>query len=205
MPPFLRSLFFVGSETRRSTSRDFIKLPLLSTIAHLMASSWQWYAKNMTQQKSYFNSTLGLYVSPNATYGLQEALGTGAYGDSDIYVPDPFGGYTTISILNYPNDTGEQAPTEFVFFDTGCSQSDCITACAEPNFTTIFPLDGHGLQILHNCNLLPNVAIWETQGDNSKDGITAIESVFSLDTNHTSTAIQYINTLLGKSIMSQSY
>ena len=154
----------------------------------------------MSMDHPDYYSTSNVYVSPNATYGLQEALGTGS---SDATLPGPFGGYTTI--FNYLNHaTSEQSSTSIIFFDAACPQNDCVTACTGANFASSFQLNGNGLQILHNCNLLPIVAIGETQGNQSNDDLTAIETVFTLDINVTSTAIQYINTLLGKSLMSRS-
>lgn len=149
-----------------------------------MSQQWLWEVVSVPQQEPYYNYS---NVSPNATYGLQEAL---SIGDGT-----PFSGYTLISEYldtnrSYPYDDQD----DFVLFNDTCPQSGCMNTC-EGDFATMFM--NNGLQTLHNCNLLPNLAIRYPED-------AAVSSVYPSDTNLAITAIHVANTLLGRSLMSPS-
>ena len=146
----------------------------------MMSITFEWHTIGVPENRSYTNSEI--YVSRNATYGLQAALSSGR---NDKTTDD------------YPNDSNNET-IHFALFNDACPSSGCTDAC-EGNFATMFL--NMGLQTLHNCFLLPLLAIKDPKV-NTK--IAAVSSVYPLDTNFTNAAIHVTNTILGKSLISPS-
>lgn len=106
-------------------------------------------------------------------------------------------------MVDFLNKTGDD-DYNFVLFDDACPQNNCTATC-EGGFTTIFqPNQYNGLKTLHNCNLLPIVAIWKSESSQSSESNAAVSSVYPLDTNLTSAAINAANMLVGKALISRT-
>ena len=145
----------------------------------MMSTTFIWHTIGVPQNGSY--TTSELFISRNATYGLAEALRFSGYGETAD---------------DYQNNSNDEI-MHLALFNNTCLSSGCTNAC-EGNFTTMFL--NKGLQTLHNCFLLPLLAIEDPEVNTN---IAAVSSVYPLNTNFTNAAIHVTNTLLGKSLISR--